>query len=181
MSLMYMIFGQGGKAAYVPTQYTVSFTTSGTWVCPAGVSIVDAAGKGARGVNGQPASSYYYETKQIFATRRSDGVRVLVSSDRVFKNGTPPHNGYCNPVVNSPTDPTYSSNQTCYAIDGVGTFPATSPTTGASSTGLGKSFPGSLGNNTVATTSFEDIPVTAGSSYTMTIATGGSITITYEL
>lgn len=169
-----MRFGVTGNAR--PMSQT--FTSSGTFVVPAGVTAVDMSGNGARGTSASGGQDYYYETKQIFATRRSDGARVLVSSDRSFRSGTPAHNGYCNAVVSSPSDPTYSSNQTCYAIDGVGSTPYEPPTTGASTTGLGKTFPGSTGSGAAPTTTFSAVPVTAG-NYSIVVPSGGSLTINY--
>lgn len=55
---------------------------------------------------------------------------------------------------------------------------ATPSFVGASSTGLGQTFPG--GNNTTAPTlTFNNIPVTPGTSYPIVVAPGGFVTIQY--
>lgn len=51
-------------------------------------------------------------------------------------------------------------------------------TTGASSTGFGKTFPGGTGG-AASTTIFTDVVVTPGASYNLVIPAGGLITITY--
>lgn len=55
--------------------------------------------------------------------------------------------------------------------------PGTSPTTGASSTGLGKTFVG--GSPTAVSSSYSNVAVVAGTAYPIVVPAGGSITITY--
>lgn len=55
------------------------------------------------------------------------------------------------------------------------TVPAT---TGADSTGFGKTFPGGVGG-AASTVSFTNVAVTSGSSYNVVVPSGGSITISY--
>lgn len=155
------------------------FTKNGTVVFPPGVSAANIEGYGARGTNGNPGSSYYYETRTIYGVRRSDGATVVVYvSPRTFRSGTSGA-GYCDPPASTPTDPTYSANYTCYAYDGHGTSSPTPPTTGTSATALGKTFPGSYGNTAPQPTAFSEVPATAGTSYEIVVPSGGSVTISY--
>lgn len=169
-----LAFGRRRRLVTLPP-----FTANGTVVFPPGVVAADVEGYGARGTNGSPGSSYYYETRTIYGIRRSDGATVAVYvSPRTFKTGSSGPS-YCNPPANSPTDPTYSANYTCYAFDGHATTPPTDPTTGASATALGKTFPGSYRNTAPPVTKFTDVPVSAGTSYNVVVPAGGSITISY--
>lgn len=57
--------------------------------------------------------------------------------------------------------------------------PGTAGTTGASTTALGKTFPG--GTNGLATVvTYPNVAVTPGSQYLLTIPTGGSVTLVFE-
>ena len=51
-------------------------------------------------------------------------------------------------------------------------------TTGASATGFGKTFPGGVGGP-ASTTTYTDVAVVPGTNYTLTIPSGGSITVSY--
>lgn len=175
-ALLHLMMGSGRRKQPVPR----TFTSNDTFLVPAGVSTVIMSGYGARGANGTSSQSYIYESKTIYATNRSTGVRQAVSSQRyivVFSG----QSAYCGPELSTPSDPTYSSNQTCYTYDGFFTSPGSPPTTGASATGLGKSFPGSLGNTQQTPTQYTNVPVTGGSNYSIVVPAGGSITITYEI
>jgi len=55
-----------------------------------------------------------------------------------------------------------------------------SPTTGPSATGFGRTFPGGLGG-AATPTAYSNVPVTPGTSYSITVPSGGSITITYYI
>ncbi len=157
---------------------TVMFDKNGTLVVPAGVSSVNISGYGARGQNATSGSAIIRENKTIYATRRDNGVREAVFSDRyiVIYRG---QQAYCDPINITPTDPTHSSNQTCYAYDLYSESPPEPATRGASATGLGKTFPGSLGNVQQTETSFANVPVTGGASYNIVVPAGGLITVTY--
>lgn len=160
-------------------QVTQTFTGNATWPAPLTTSRIEtASGYGGRGTNGTPSNSYIYETQTIYQTRRSDGVREVAYTNRyliAFNNNS----AYCNAVFNTPSDPTYSSNQTCYTYDGFFTSPGTPATAGASTTAFGKTFQGSTGNVTPATTTFSAVAITSGASYSIVVPTGGSLTITY--
>lgn len=159
---------------------TKEFTANGTLAIPAGVSSANISGYGARGTNATSGSAIIRENRTIYATRRDNGVREVVFSDRytVRYNG---QTAYCEPINITPTDPTYSSNQTCYAYDLYSETPPEPATRGASATGLGKTFPGSLGNVPQTATSFPNVPVTGGASYNIVVPAGGLVTVTYYL
>lgn len=158
---------------------TETFTANKTWIAPAGVQSVNMLGNGARGQDATSGQSYIYKTTTIYATRRSDGVRVTVSSSRNLEIFTNQSSGYCDLLSNTPSDPTYSSNQTCYGYDGYFTTTGNSPTTGTSATGLGQTFPGSYGNVAPSFTSKPGVTVTPAQSYSLVIPSGGSISLTY--
>ncbi len=180
MSIL-MMLALGGKKPLLP--FSQVFTANGTWPCPAGLSMANISGYGARGTNGSPATPYYYEVTDTYGIRRSDGAQILLNTRRVFRTGTPPGSGYCDPPVPvSPSDsnfPTYSSYIICYGYEGSGVLPAEPPTTGASSRGLGKVMPGSTGNTTPATTTFENVPVTGSTNYSIVVPSGGRVTISW--
>lgn len=157
---------------------TKEFTANGTLVVPGGVSSANISGYGARGQNATSGSAIIRENKTIYATRRDNGVREAVFSDRyiVVYRG---QQAYCDPINITPTDPTHSSNQTCYAYDLYSESPPEPATRGASATGLGKTFAGSLGNVQQTETSFANVPVTGGASYNIVVPAGGRITVTY--
>lgn len=52
-------------------------------------------------------------------------------------------------------------------------------TTGLPASAFGKTFPGGTGG-TATTTSYTNVPVSAGQTYQITVPTGGSVTITYR-
>lgn len=56
--------------------------------------------------------------------------------------------------------------------------PGSPATTGASTTGFGKTFPGGTGG-AAPVTSFGDVPVTPGQTYSIVIANGGYLTLSY--
>lgn len=171
------MFGGGGVA--LGKVITETFTASQTWVAPAGVSVVNMLGNGARGQAATTGQSYIYETQTIYVTRRSDGARVVASSSRKLIVFSGQSAGYCNPASNTPSDPDYSSNQFCYAYDGYFTSPDNPPTTGASAAGLGQTFPGSYGNVAPSFTSKPGVTVVPAQSYSLVVPSGGSISLTY--
>lgn len=160
-----------------PQPVAVPFNKNGTLVVPAGVSSVSLVGNGARG---QDASGFlgYEQTIYFNARRRSDGGIDSAQGPTTYHAGTPP-DSYCGPFLSSPSDPTYSEIQTCYAF--VAANVSNPPTTGASATALGKVFPGSYGNTTPPITSFSNVPVTGGASYNIVVPAGGLVTVTYYL
>jgi hypothetical protein len=156
---------------------TQTFSSSGTWIARS--SKVDVAtGYGARGQNATSSQNWIYENKTIYATRRSDGARIAVSTSRYLVRFTS-QSAHCDPINNTPTDPDYSSNQTCYAYDGFFTVAGNPATAGAATTAFGKSFPGATGNVTPTPTTYANIDVSQGSSYPINVPLGGSLTITW--
>lgn len=152
------------------------YTSSQSVTIPFGVSRLEtASGYGARGANGAYVQRYN-RTSTIYAQRRSDGFVETIqgAADTLF--GPKPAD-YCGPVLETPDDPVYASNQTCYAFyDASYTEPNT---TGASATGFGLTFPGSTGDVAQTPVSFSNVAVSGGASYALNIPSGGSITITY--
>lgn len=160
-----------------PQPVPVPFTSNGTFTTPFGVSKVDLSGKGAAGSPANPGTVVLSTFVQYTFTRR-DGGGVDFQSSTV--SGHPYGDAsYCDP--SAPFTPeenaTYSSYQACYypQTDIVGNSPAT---TGASTTGFGKTFPGGLGG-AANTTTFNSVTVTENTSYPIVVPTGGSLTITY--
>jgi hypothetical protein len=148
-------------------------------VVPASVNVVDMSGYGARGVNAQSGYSYYYEVRSTYGIRRSDGAAILLfTRDPEFRVGISP-TGYCESPTPAPTDPEYSALYSCYGYQGQTTTPDQPATRGASATGIGKTFPGSLGNVAQTPTVFTNVAVTPGASYNIVVPTGGSVTISY--
>ena len=163
-----------------PQLVTQTFTANGVLVVPASVNAVNATGNGARGTNAQSGTSFYYEVQTTYGVRRSDGVGVLVfTRDPELKVGQSPASGYCSTPNPSPYDPVYSAYYLCYGYERQTTTPDQPATRGASATGVGKTFPGSLGNVAQTPTVFTNVAVTPGASYNIVVPTGGSVTISY--
>jgi hypothetical protein len=156
-----------------------TFTANDTVVIPEGVSLVDMTGFGARGTNAETVYvDRYSENRKFQAVRRVDGQLVIIDGGTTTKFGLKPAD-YCDAFNETPTDPTYSGNRVCYYMTDTSYSYVNPATTGAAGTGLGKSFPGSLGNTTPATTSFANVAVIGGSSNSFIVPSGGSITIKY--
>lgn len=165
-----------------PQLVTQTFTTNGVLVVPASVNAVNMSGYGARGVNGSTSRVNQYKRDIIYyGVRKSDGVTEIAFQEfGVTAEGLTPSFAYCD--APAPTGPTseYSSTQACYSnfVDTSYDF-TTPPTTGASATGVGKTFPGSTGNVAQTPTVFANVAVTPGASYNIVVPTGGSVTISY--
>lgn len=170
---MARIFRRRSIASLV-TQTFLPADTSFT--IPTGVTnLISVSGKGAMGTTTQ-GDPYYSIYKEVtvdydpgYGTDTHTGPSYI---GRVYNQSAP--DDYC--------DTTYSSvdhkrTTTCYThFNRSGTI---TNTTGASATGFDKTFPGSVGATAVTTTSFNDVPATPGAVKTLSIPTGGSITITY--
>lgn len=161
-----------------PQLVTVPFTANGVLVVPASVNAVDMSGFGARGTNASTGSPSINEIRTLYGTRRSTGVREIISESNSRKPFTE-QASYCNPENITPSDPIYSSNQTCFTYDQFLPGSSTPATRGASATGVGKTFLGSLGNVVQTPTVFTNVAVTPGASYNIVVPTGGSVTISY--
>lgn len=163
------------------TLTTQTFTSNATWVAPASTAVLETlTGQGGSGTPASTRDGYlYYELNYQMGQRRSDGVWESVSSETTgphFREVVPAD--YCEPVVTS-GDPEYSAYQRCYDYTTIG--PSTEEveaTTGASTTGFGKTFPGGTGGAATPVT-YNSVAVTPGASYPLVIPSGGSITITY--
>lgn len=207
-----------------PVLQTVTFTSSGTWVAPAGVSLVTtASGYGEAGEPG--GAGWFYGNAGYFAYSYSDTLRAgspdatpsyadvtgyaqaslssvnSSSADRVVTYF--PVVYYYNPNTNGTT--VFYSDPVSRRVRGLGT--ATSgpwgntsgqlvkgigdgwyfsieqyfeygPTTGASATALGLTFPGGDGGPP-GTTTYNNVSVTPGASYFISIPSGGSVTLQY--
>lgn len=165
-----------------PQLVSVPFTANGVLVVPASVNAVNANGYGSRGVNGSTSRINQYKRDIIYyGVRKSDGVtEVAFQQFGVEKAGVSPAFAYCDPPAGTGVQSEYSSTQACYSnfVDTSYDF-TTSPTTGASATGVGKTFPGSTGNVAQTPTVFTNVAVTPGASYNIVVPTGGSVTISY--
>jgi hypothetical protein len=155
---------------------TKTFTANATWPAPTTTnSLTTLVGKGGPGSPG--STSYYYDQVVTVYSQRRDGggidQQVVQTSTGI--PGVAPAD-YCDAVVSTPSDPTYSSSQQCYDFTQHST--SNPPTTGASTTGFGKTFPGGTGGAATPVT-YNNVAVTPGASYKLVVPAGGSITITY--
>lgn len=159
------------------------FISNSTVTFPAGVTQVDMTGNGARGTNGTTVFIRQYKRDiTYYGIRRSDGQsEIALQEYGVETSGPMPiTTAYCDPPSSTGPASPYSSTQTCYSnfVDTSYTD-TTPPTTGASATGLGRTFPGSTGNVSQTPVGFSNVPVTAGTPYNLVIPSGGYITINY--
>lgn len=181
MSIL-MMLALGSKA---PAQtFTQVFMANGTWTCPAGVSVADIEGYGARGADASSGTIQRYEVAEYIVLRRRDGGPDLTSPSRLpyYQFGSTP-NDYCEPEVSTPSDPTYRSSQKCYVFSNASYSYNNPATTGASATGLGKTMPGSTGNVQPVITSFINVPVTptTNNPYPINVPSGGRVTIKWRI
>lgn len=159
-----------------------TFTQNGTVTFPAGVTSVDMSGYGARGANGSTGRVRQYKRDiTYYGVRKSDGATVVDFQQFGREvSGAMPSAAYCDPPVPTGPGSEYSSTQACYSNFVDTSYDYTNPpTTGASATGLGKTFPGSTGNVAQTPTGFAAVPVTPGTSYNLVVPSGGSLTINY--
>lgn len=207
-----------------PVLQTVTFTSSGTWVAPAGVSLVTtASGYGEAGDPGGAtwlyANAGYFaysfqstaSAGSVFATPTYSEVTGYAQASLSDVNSSSadrtvtffPVSYYYNPNTNGTT--VVYNNPVSKRVRGLGT--ATSgpwgntsgnfvqgigngwyfsieqyfeygPTTGASATALGLTFPGGDGGPP-GTTTYNNVSVTPGASYFVSIPSGGSVTLEY--
>lgn len=175
MSLM-MMLAMGGKPPYVPTTHTKTFTSNGSFPVPAGVTSLDLSGRGAAGTPAHDTYIQQYQrTTTVYQYYASSGTTNQSVIDQQTFYGTPPAN-YCDDQFLQPNG---DITQTCYSYQDTSYMRHYNATTGASASGFGKVFPGGTGG-TAPTTSFTNVTVTGGASYSITVPSGGSITITYK-
>lgn len=156
-----------------------TFAANTTWTAPATTVRLDSAsGYGARGANATftTVQQYYFQSYQH--TVHPDG---SISDSPISTSGNiagAKPADYCEP---SSTDTnTGNVSSICYHFFDSSFQQQSNPaTTGASTTGFGKTFPGALGNVAPAVTSFQNVAVTPGTGYPIVVPTGGSLTITY--
>lgn len=160
-------------------------TSSTTFVVPYGVSSLDLTGYGAAGTPGTPGTpgqTGWHEVSITTFQRRDGGTDQTASTFPPVFDGSPKPDNYCDPTVTYTTDEStvYSSSTTCYSFftDTQPGTPGTAATTGASTTAFGKTFPGGAGGP-ASPTSFTNVTVTGGSSYSIVVPAGGSLTISY--
>lgn len=156
---------------------------SSTFVVPAGVtkldSIIGQGGVGSPGSNAyDDPTVYYIDTyRQNYTwdgtTSTASGGPVLIASDGPYYSPPTAPTAYCDPFFDI-----YS----CYAffVRGVAGahHPGTSPSFGPSATGFGQTFAGGYGGAASPST-INNVAVTPLSNYSITVPSGGSITITY--
>lgn len=175
MSMLLMLL-MGSKAnAYVPTIYTKTFAANGSFIIPAGVTVLDMVE--GRGAAGSPASSASYTKRTItYLTRRDTGQVEEVDGGAVFGGFGNAPGDYCDPPDTSSGSTVYSSIQQCYHFVQTGGDQAT---TGASANGFGKVFPGGYAGPAQAG-AYQNVAVTAGAPYAVVVPFGGYIKITYK-
>lgn len=172
------------KGLHIPSQVTQTFTSSQTWVAPAGVTLVTSlTGKGQ---DGAPDTTYTNPSTYTLTTTATE----------VFDNGasTGSVTSWTDPATETSSVPAfYCTAFGDYTLNGhynrcfcyefaKNTIPGASggspATTGADTVGFGHTFAGGYGG-AAETTTYNNVSVTPGTSYTMTIPSGGSITIIY--
>lgn len=166
---------------------TLTFTSSATWTAPVSTSmLVSLVGKGQDGTpaSGDSSTTYYLVTlATTFYNRRDGGVDVgetsEVSREETTAGAPVPPTNTQGPFATD-DDPVYSSFSIQYQyVKESETVDTTVPaTTGANTTGFGKTFAGGAGVAAVAAT-YANVAVTPGAPYSLTIPSGGYITITY--
>lgn len=157
---------------------TETFFANVTWLAPVTTTRLEvAAGKGQDGDPGIDATYWYDEHVTTLAQRRDNsGLDTTYDNWTYNISGTAPAN-YSDPVVLTPDDPTYTGSQTFHEFT-QHSDPGEPATTGASTTGFGKTFPGGNGG-AASLTNFANVPVTPGGPHALVIPSGGSITFTY--
>lgn len=171
---------------------TLTFIANGVWKAPVTTNkVITVTGKGAAGTPGQDAYSdpsvtmYRIERYRQQYTRQADGSYIQDGSPALFtvseysytdtSTGKPPD--YCEPA----SGPVYYCHSYVWGSQTTpGTYyPAVPPTTGASATAFGKTFPGGTGVAATPVT-FTNVPVMPNTQYTLAVPSGGSVQFTYE-
>lgn len=162
-----------------PKLVTKTYTGSQTVSMPFGVSRIESAsGEGADGTPYVQGRTGYdsYSQDTYYPPNNGTPVEGPLTFLGTTYDASPP-NDYCTGVQNQDG----SRNETCYTYR---TFDLSQPaTTGASSTmtgpnGFSLTFPGGAGGP-ASVTNFGASAVVGGQAYSLTIPSGGFITITY--
>lgn len=162
------------------TPMSTTYTGNQTATIPAGVTnLVLVSGQGAAGA---PATSthvqQYSQTITTYVQRNDQGGTVTATDQgTTYHPGAPPAD-YCDPKAGYITNGVTNYTQNCYTFADASYDNNVAATTGASATGFGKTFPGGAGGP-ANSTAFENVVVTAGGQYPLTIPADGSITISY--
>ena len=161
---------------------SVTFYANATWAAPIGVPILPrVTGKGS---DGKPAtgSHNYVDGYRVY----TQAVTYVKAEDRfvygsVVLNstleGSPVPSGFRNIDDEDANFIYYQDFTFSYTQIDNGNY--VGPTTGAASTGFGQVFAGGPSGEPAPTTSFLNIPITAGASYPIVVPLGGYITIEY--
>lgn len=167
MSLMML-----ASSASVPK--VVTLTGNQTWIAPATLGVISKlvgiGGAGAPG-GGWDGTHTHRTEKTYYNGGTPDGAPVInyVSFTAL---GSAPGN-YCEPPVYE-TGVSWDNYQICHFYSNN----IASQSTGAATTGFGKSFPGGVGGPATAVT-YENIPAVSGDPYVLSIPSGGSLVITF--
>lgn len=184
MSIMLMLAACGGGQTPTTKVYT-SANDGQTITIPASVSNLTLLS--GQGGSGSPASGYwvdYYSKKTIIYNQRNDqgGVVNTLDGGTTYHFGEKPAN-YCDPQGPYVQNGVVNYSQTCYEFTDLDFYNETPATTGAAATmagpnGFSRSWAGGAGGPAAAT-SAENVAVTPGGQYVLTIPPGGSITLSY--
>lgn len=151
-----------------------------TWVVPAGVSQIDSiSGFGARGTDATVGTRYSWDRYATIYYYGKDGNTYSQFTGQVTSGtGRAPAN-YCDALVNEPPESAYFQHQTCYEYFESSENYNIPAQPGEPASAFNLSFPGSVGNVQPGITTFYNVAVTPGSSNTIVVPAGGSITIIY--
>lgn len=165
--LMGLIFGRRQPV-------TQTFTASTTWVAPASTTRINTlVGKGEAGSPAYSGDWGYTTVMQVTIYDAQGNAIGWQASDFGRTYGTWAPASYCT------TEPDGTgTRETCWIYtDFDDSRPAT---TGSPTTAFGKTFAGGYGGPATAVT-YSSVTVTPGASYALSIASGGSVTITYDI
>lgn len=161
-----------------------SFTVDGTWIAPVSTNKATITGMGGAGLPGVPAykgpdiTTYDIRCTRIqYYAGGGQSEPVLISLTPSTETEPVPANycfddlaggQYCDTFVKLVTVTTGTS------------YASTPPTTGASSTALGRTMPGGTGGPATPVT-YPAIAVIPGTAYPIKVAAGGFVDIRYEV
>lgn len=165
-----LLLMQGGRVKVTQSfpQGSSSFTTSST------MTLIDrAVGKGQDGTTSY--SDYGYDTYVTTTTTVNGGTPTVNGPN--FQGTTyyaDPPEPYCNVTYNNTTK---TETETCYDFQA---FDFSTPgETGAGTTAFGLTFPGGSPDTAATMTAFDNLMVTPSTAYSIYVAPGGALSITY--